>query len=259
MAASPSARFPLAPAHRRYRAARCRRDRRVRRADHHDPGQRQRHRRAGARRRRRVCWSPRRRPRRRPNRPWRARRRTRPEWRRPPPSSRARRATARRSAPRPPRRPRGHRRPSAALPPSRHLRRRRLRRPAAAPGGSSRVAREPLRVYNNSLIQGLAARAAADFRSAGWTVAEIGGYPGAAIPTSTVYYRPGTDEQTAAQEIGRAFGLRVEPRFSGIQSASPGRDRHRDEGVPVARQVVSRTPARRPTPPVGIAHGLRSA
>jgi hypothetical protein len=91
-----------------------------------------------------------------------------------------------------------------------------------APGGSSSVAHGPLRVYNNSLIQGLAARAAADFRSAGWTVSEIGGYPGATIPTSTVYYRPGTDEQTAAQEIGRAFGLRVEPRFSGIQSASPG-------------------------------------
>jgi hypothetical protein len=94
--------------------------------------------------------------------------------------------------------------------------------PAPAPGGSSSVAHGPLRVYNNSLIQGLAARAAADFRSAGWTVSEIGGYPGATIPTSTVYYRPGTDEQTAAQEIGRAFGLRVEPRFSGIQSASPG-------------------------------------
>ena len=94
--------------------------------------------------------------------------------------------------------------------------------PAPAPGGSSSVPHGPLRVYNNSLIQGLAARAAADFRSAGWTVAEIGGYPGATIPTSTVYYRPGTDEQTAAQEIGRAFGLRVEPRFAGIQSASPG-------------------------------------
>jgi len=94
--------------------------------------------------------------------------------------------------------------------------------PAPAPGGSSSVPHGSLRVYNNSLIQGLAARAAADFRSAGWTVAEIGGYPGATIPTSTVYYRPGTDEQTVAQEIGRTFGLRVEPRFAGIQSASPG-------------------------------------
>jgi hypothetical protein len=95
--------------------------------------------------------------------------------------------------------------------------------PAPAPdAGGSGAAREPLRIYNNSKIQGLAARATGDFREAGWTVAEIGGYPGAVIPTSTVYYRPGTGEQAAAQEIGRAFGLRVEPRFSGIQSATPG-------------------------------------
>jgi hypothetical protein len=95
--------------------------------------------------------------------------------------------------------------------------------PAPAPeAGGSGAAREPLRIYNNSKIQGLAARAAGDFREAGWSVAEIGGYPGAVIPTSTVYYRPGTGEQAAAQEIGRAFGLRVEPRFSGIQSATPG-------------------------------------
>ena len=95
--------------------------------------------------------------------------------------------------------------------------------PAPAPeAGGSGAAHEPLRIYNNSKIQGLAARAAGDFREAGWTVSEIGGYPGAVIPTSTVYYRPGTGEQAAAQEIGRAFGLRVEPRFSGIQSATPG-------------------------------------
>ena len=102
--------------------------------------------------------------------------------------------------------------------------------PAPAPAGGgqeaggtgSSAAREPLRVYNNSKIQGLAARAAGDFRDAGYTVSEIGGYPGATIPTSTVYYRPGTGEQAAAQEIGLTFGLRVEPRFSGIQSATPG-------------------------------------
>jgi len=102
--------------------------------------------------------------------------------------------------------------------------------PAPAAGGASGGAvsggeaavREPLRVYNNSLIKGLAAQAAADLRDAGYTVTEIGGYPGSAIPSSTVYYRPGTAEETAAQQLGRAFGFRVEPRFSGIQSASPG-------------------------------------
>lgn len=86
-------------------------------------------------------------------------------------------------------------------------------------GGSD--ARAPLRVYNNSLIQGLAAKAKSDFESAGWTVTDISGYPGA-IPHSTVYFRPGTGEEAAAQELGKEFGLRVEPRFPGIAQSSDG-------------------------------------
>jgi LytR cell envelope-related transcriptional attenuator len=94
---------------------------------------------------------------------------------------------------------------------------------AGASGNStSSATRAPLRVYNNSTVTGLAARAAGDFRNAGWTVTEIGGFPGADLPTSTVYYRPGTNEEAAAQEIGRAFGLKVEPRFPAIEQASPG-------------------------------------
>jgi hypothetical protein len=76
-------------------------------------------------------------------------------------------------------------------------------------------------VYNNSLIQGLAAKAKTDFEAAGWTVTDISGYPGA-IPHSTVYFRPGTPEEGAAQELGREFGLRVEPRFPGISQSSDG-------------------------------------
>ena len=91
-----------------------------------------------------------------------------------------------------------------------------------AAGTDSSAGRSPLRVYNNSTVTGLAARAAGDFRNAGWTVSEIGGFPGADLPTSTVYYRPGTNEEAAAQEIGRTFGLRVEPRFAAIEQASPG-------------------------------------
>ena len=87
--------------------------------------------------------------------------------------------------------------------------------------GSGYSERGELRVYNNSLIGGLAAQARDDFEQAGWTVAEIGGYPGV-IPTSTVYYTPGTNEEEQAQELGREFGLRVEPRFAGIANSSPG-------------------------------------
>ena len=89
-------------------------------------------------------------------------------------------------------------------------------------GGSSSGARSPLRVYNNSLIQGLAAKAKSDFESQGWTVTEISGYAGGNIAHSTVYFRPGTSEESAAQELGREFGLRVEPRFAGIQQSSDG-------------------------------------
>lgn len=90
--------------------------------------------------------------------------------------------------------------------------------------GTSRTGavRAPLRVYNNSTITGLAARAAAEFRSAGWQVDEVGNYPSGTIPTSTVYYRPDTSEQQAAEALAGQFGLRVEPRFSGLDEASPG-------------------------------------
>lgn len=80
----------------------------------------------------------------------------------------------------------------------------------------------PVRVYNNSTITGLAARAASDFRGAGWRVEEVGNYPGGIIPTSTVYFRPGTDEEAAARTLGNRFDLRIEPRFPGIDQASPG-------------------------------------
>jgi hypothetical protein len=92
-------------------------------------------------------------------------------------------------------------------------------------GGSGAVVaapREPLRVYNNSTIAGLAAKAAEDFRRAGWTVTESRNYSDGVIPTTTVYYRPGTAEQAAAERLAAEFGMRAEPRFAGIQDATPG-------------------------------------
>jgi len=94
--------------------------------------------------------------------------------------------------------------------------------PAPAPSARA-VAKLPVRVYNNSTIQGLAARASADFRAAGWPVTEAKGYPYGVIATSTVYFRPGDGgEEASARALGAEFGLRVEPRFAGIQDASPG-------------------------------------
>jgi len=80
----------------------------------------------------------------------------------------------------------------------------------------------PIRVYNNSFRAGLAAEAAEDFRRNGWVVEEVGNYSAGRIPTSTVYFRPGTGEEAAAQRLAQRFNLRVEPRFEGIAGANPG-------------------------------------
>jgi hypothetical protein len=92
---------------------------------------------------------------------------------------------------------------------------------AGGAGSGGAEARMPLRVYNNSTVPGLAARGKSDFEAAGWTVTDTGGYNGR-IPVSTVYYRPGTAEQDAAELLATTFGLRAESRFAGIQDASPG-------------------------------------
>jgi pyruvate/2-oxoglutarate dehydrogenase complex dihydrolipoamide acyltransferase (E2) component len=89
-------------------------------------------------------------------------------------------------------------------------------------GGGTATVQLPVRVYNNSTITGLAAHAADDFRSDGWQVQQVSNYPSGIIAASTVYYRPGTSEQTAASSLGSQFGLRVEPRFTGIDDAAPG-------------------------------------
>ena len=81
---------------------------------------------------------------------------------------------------------------------------------------------QPVRIYNNSTIKGLAAQAAKDIRGGGWNVVEVGNYSQGIIATATVYYRPGTAEEAAARELAQKYGLRVEPRFAGIQAASPG-------------------------------------
>ncbi|WP_328448172.1 LytR C-terminal domain-containing protein [Amycolatopsis sp. NBC_00438] len=79
-----------------------------------------------------------------------------------------------------------------------------------------------VRVFNNSLIKDLAERAANDFRGDGWTVNEVGNYSQGTIPVTTAFYRPGTDEEAAAKQLAQEFQIKAEPRFPGIESASPG-------------------------------------
>ncbi|MFD4643927.1 LytR C-terminal domain-containing protein [Lentzea sp. NPDC058436] len=90
--------------------------------------------------------------------------------------------------------------------------------PVTQPG----VTKAPVRVYNNSTITGLASKASDEVRANGWEVAETGNYAGGTIPTTTVYYRPGTEEEAAAKELASVLRARVEPRFDGIQAAASG-------------------------------------
>jgi hypothetical protein len=96
--------------------------------------------------------------------------------------------------------------------------------PPGQPGGDQQASNKwvTVRVFNNSTIKGLADRAAEDFRGAGWNVNEVGNYSQGIIPTTTAYFRPGTDEEAAAKQLAQEFGIKAEPRFEGIQSASPG-------------------------------------
>jgi hypothetical protein len=79
-----------------------------------------------------------------------------------------------------------------------------------------------VRVYNNSTIKGLAQRAADDFRRAGYDVPEVGNYAAGRIYTTTVYFRPGTEEEGQARDVAAHFGARLEPRFEGIEHSRPG-------------------------------------
>jgi hypothetical protein len=90
--------------------------------------------------------------------------------------------------------------------------------PVTQPG----VAKVPVRVYNNSTVTGLASKASDEVRANGWSVAETGNYSSGNIPTTTVYFRPGTDEEASAKELAAVLRARVEPRFDGIQSAAAG-------------------------------------
>ncbi len=92
----------------------------------------------------------------------------------------------------------------------------------APQAGQMAVSRGEVRVYNNSTLRGLAARAARDLSAAGWTVVEVGNFARGTVATTTVYYQEGTDQRAEAEEIATQFRMRVEPRFSGIAGLPTG-------------------------------------
>lgn len=80
----------------------------------------------------------------------------------------------------------------------------------------------PVRVYNNSLVAGLAAKTASQLTADGWTIAETGNYGSGVIPKTTVYYGSSPKEQAAAIAIATELGVTAEPRFPGIADSPSG-------------------------------------
>ncbi|MGK8511517.1 LytR C-terminal domain-containing protein [Nocardia asiatica] len=80
----------------------------------------------------------------------------------------------------------------------------------------------PVRVLNNSMVAGLAAKTADQLSASGWTIAETGNYPGANIAKTTVFYGNSPGEKEAAQAIADELGAAVAPKSSGIGDSGPG-------------------------------------
>ncbi|MEU7215567.1 LytR C-terminal domain-containing protein [Nocardia iowensis] len=80
----------------------------------------------------------------------------------------------------------------------------------------------PVRVLNNSLIVGLAAKTANQLTADGWNVIETGNYPGANIPKTTAYYGNSPGDREAATAIAQELGIAAESKSSGLGESSPG-------------------------------------
>jgi hypothetical protein len=96
--------------------------------------------------------------------------------------------------------------------------------PTPAPPARTSAARAPVTVLNNSVIKGLADRAAAQVQAQGWQVAQVGNFAGR-LEVTTVYYTPGNAAQeAAARELAREFSQvnQVLPRYAGLPPTPAG-------------------------------------
>ncbi len=80
----------------------------------------------------------------------------------------------------------------------------------------------PIHVFNNSDVQGLAARTAEKLTGAGWNVADTGNYGATSITQTTVYYGNSSAEKAAAEEVASVLGTTAQPRFAGIANSPSG-------------------------------------
>lgn len=89
---------------------------------------------------------------------------------------------------------------------------------SATPATTTANRAVPVHVLNNSTVAGLAARTANELTANGWTVAEVGNYPGPNITNTTVYYGNNPGEKEAALAIADELGATAAPRSGGAGS-----------------------------------------
>ncbi|MGY4100150.1 LytR C-terminal domain-containing protein [Nocardia sp. R16R-3T] len=82
-------------------------------------------------------------------------------------------------------------------------------------GGATPNRGVPVHVLNNSTVAGLAARTASALTANGWTVAEVGNYPGPNLSNTTVFYGNNPGEKEAALAIADELGATAQPRSGG--------------------------------------------
>jgi hypothetical protein len=80
----------------------------------------------------------------------------------------------------------------------------------------------PVRVLNNSLVVGLAARTAGQLTADGWTISEVGNYPGENVAKTTVFYGSTPGEREAATAIAEELGATAVPRSTGTGDSGSG-------------------------------------
>ncbi|MFR9750658.1 LytR C-terminal domain-containing protein [Nocardia sp. 004] len=92
----------------------------------------------------------------------------------------------------------------------------------AAPAAGRAVRSVPVRVLNNSLITGLAAKTADRLSASGWTIAETGNFSSTNIPETTVFYGSSPVEEEAARAIAAELGAVVAPKSGVVGSSGAG-------------------------------------
>nr|WP_157535537.1 LytR C-terminal domain-containing protein [Nocardia inohanensis] len=81
----------------------------------------------------------------------------------------------------------------------------------------------PVRVFNNSMVAGLAGKTRDQLVASGYNVTETGNYGSGNIPKTTVYYsNSSAKEKALAIAIAGELGASAEPRFDGIADSPSG-------------------------------------